>query len=324
MSQSGARDGMIEAGTFAKLRDIPEAEILELLRTGALIGEEIDGTWYVDRTELHAGKRTEQGSRVVRWWVVLLLLLALPVGLALLRYGTLSPCGMLKVEAQQFMTQRLSKRDQSNAFGLGLGLAFSDRIVDGAIGGMSPIKCTEALVRVWSEGNQPVSWAAPTHSSRPSIPQAKPLQPEWYSSSRRSPIDDSTNVYLSIDGDRTIFGSIRDEMPSLNLRCKENKTSAFISFGMQLKTERDSRYNRFANLRLRYDDTPAELVRMDLSTNQEAVFFRRSIPAIKKMLKHKELLVEATPYRSGPQVTTFDLTGLGDKIGPLQTACHWR
>jgi type VI secretion system protein VasI len=82
--------------------------------------------------------------------------------------------------------------------------------------------------------------------------------------------------------------------------------------------------NRYATLRLRHDEQPAQKTRMDLSTDGQAVCFRKAIPTIKKMLQHDKLLVEVTPYSRGPQVTTFDLTGLDAVIEPLQTACHWR
>ena len=323
-------EGMIEAEVFAKLRELPEEEIVRLIRDGALKGRQVDGNWYVDKTELHIETQAKPEKAKTHWWLVLLLI-GIPAGLALLRYGTLSPCGMLKKEMQMSMVASMSGLDTSDkweAAGYGLGVAFADKMIDGVIGGMSPLQCSEGLLRWWSEGRgsnlfddvKPSSRYRPSTSTTP----AESVKPKWFSYSKKSLIDDSTNVFLSIDGDKKISGYIGGETPTLRLRCKENRTEAYLSFGMQLDTDYDSNMSRYASLRLRYDDNPAQKTRMDLSTDGEAVFFRKAIPTIKKMLQHNKLLVEVTPYSRGPQVTTFDLTGLDVEIEPLQTACHWR
>ena len=73
---------------------------------------------------------------------------------------------------------------------------------------------------------------------------------------------------------------------------------------------------------LRFDDKQAASYNFDLSTNDKAGF-RSPIRRIKKMLEHDKLLVEVTPDRSGPQLTTFTFTGLDEVLTELRSACHW-
>ena len=323
-------EGMIAAGVFAKLRQLSEAEVIRLIHDGTLRGSQIDDIWYVDKIELHIEATEKPEQPRTRWWLILLLI-SIPIGLAVLRYGTLSPCGMLKKEMQMSMLASIRNLDTSNKWevaGYGLGAAFADKMLDGFVSGMSPVQCAQGLVRWWTEGDRAYSFKNPQpitgYSSTLITTPPEPVKPSWNTSTDKSPIDDSTNVFLSIESDKKISGYLKEETPSLYLRCKENHTEVYLAFGMQLDTNYDSNMNRYTILRLRYDDEPAESTRMSLSTDGEAVFFRQAIPTIKKMLQHNKLLVEATPYNRGPQVTTFDLKGLVAVIEPLQSACHWR
>ena len=50
----------------------------------------------------------------------------------------------------------------------------------------------------------------------------------WRIRKDRSPIDDSTNVYLSVQAETEIRSGYKTVLPTLMLRCAENKTNAFI------------------------------------------------------------------------------------------------
>lgn len=264
--------------------------------------------------------------------------LALIVGVAaiglLFRYGTLSPCGMLKKELRSdVLHSAIGQTSTSNKWemaGRSLGAMLAGPMIDSLIESLTPMECARGLVKYHTEGKNIFSDRFGSKlegygdiSSSYSKP-TEPKKPVWYSYTKQSPIDDSTNVYLSIDANKSISGWLNKNVtPSLHIRCKENKTNVYINLGMRPKTEYGSYGAESAYLRLRYDDEKAYKEKFSLSTDGEAVFFSSYIPSIKKMLKHKSLLIEFTPYNSSPQMTTFDLVGLDEKIGPLREACHW-
>ena len=147
-----------------------------------------------------------------------------------------------------------------------------------------------------------------------------PVEPaskgKWDVSITTSEIDDSQKVILSLSSDNTIYSSYRTERPSLYLRCAENKTEAYIAWGVFLGSDN-------TKVLLRYDKEKAKTRRWGLSTDHKATFVRGNIPFIKKLLKHKKLLLRVTPYSDSPVTATFDLRGLNEAIKPLRKACHW-
>lgn len=266
------------------------------------------------------------------------LAVALIIGMAgvglLFMYGTLSPCGMLRKELRsELFHSAFEQAPTSNKWelaGKGLGAMIAGPMIDSLVESLTPMECARGLVKYHMEGENLFenrvdskfdsysdigdSYSAP----------AEPKKPEWHSHTKQSPIDDSINVYLSIDANKAISGWPHDNVtPSLHIRCKENETNVYINLGMRPTTEYGSYGADYAYLRLRHDDDKAYKEKFSVSTDGEAVFFSSPVPTAKKMLKHKTLLVEFTPYNSSPQMTSFDLSGLGEKITPLKEACHW-
>ena len=331
MSEQQDPEGYISASVFAKLRELPAEQVVKLIRDGVLSGRRIDEIWYVDKAELHKNSESKPKAKSRAGFWFLIFLIAIPSIAALLRYGTLSPCGMLKKEFQIYMMDEMGSIDTSDtwgAAGFGLGTMLADNMVGGVVGGMTPLECARGLVNYWT--NSDISGSLAINDSYLSddyyssnTVDSTPEIPTWRSRTEKSPIDDSTNVYLWINGNEPIHGWIDKKTASLNIRCKENKTEMYINFDMQLSSDYDRGY-RSTKLRLRYDETPALTRRYGLSTNGEAVYVNKAISTIRKMLNHETLLVEVTPFQQGSQTTTFDLNGLSDVIGPLQKACHWQ
>jgi type VI secretion system protein VasI len=108
------------------------------------------------------------------------------------------------------------------------------------------------------------------------------------------------------------------------LRCKENKTEAFVNAGMQGKPV----FGEFGqdigvSMRGRYDKGEVFEYSMAKSTDGEAFFFRNAIEEIKYMKNHSRLILEFIPFNSNPTEIRFDLSGLVEAIRPLQEACGW-
>lgn len=133
-----------------------------------------------------------------------------------------------------------------------------------------------------------------------------------------SPIDDSESIAVYLDANSAIKGwPQKIQIPKLIFRCKENKTEVFIYTGM---TEAGDT----SEILIRFDKHKAFKEEWGHSTDNRSVFLKQSpISFIKKMMTHKSMLFQITPFNSSPTMTTFDLTGLEKAIKPLQKSCNW-
>lgn len=164
---------------------------------------------------------------------------------------------------------------------------------------------------------------AQSRGSLPKIEQETPRKGsgKWQVQKETSPLDDSTNVYLSIRANNSVKGWLDQYTPTLQIRCKENTTDAYVVVGMSIANTY-GQYNT-AKITLRFDKTKAFDIRMGESTDGEAVFFLEPIKMIKRMIQHDKFLFQFTPFNSSPAITTFDLTGLNEAIKPLRKHCNW-
>lgn len=139
----------------------------------------------------------------------------------------------------------------------------------------------------------------------------------WNIRTERSPIDDSMNVYLSVQSQELVRSGYYTVRPSLQVRCKENKTEIYINWDLYLGLDSTMQLTRF-------DDLKASEDFWSISTSSKAVFAPGShIDFLKKTMKHNKLLVQITPYGESPVMATFDIRGLAEAIKPLREACHW-
>lgn len=144
---------------------------------------------------------------------------------------------------------------------------------------------------------------------------------KWRVNKETSPIDDSTNVIISLDADSSISGWLhKTHTPSLVLRCKEKTTEAYIVTGMPSQVEYGT---DGATVTLRFDKEKATKYQTSKSTDGEALFFGQSVRLIKKMLGHRTLLFEFVPFNSSPAMTTFDLRELAEAVKQLRETCKW-
>lgn len=140
----------------------------------------------------------------------------------------------------------------------------------------------------------------------------------WHTSTETSPIDDSTNVHLSLDSSDTIPGQFGDTVrPQLYVRCKERKTEVFVVWGVYLGIGETDILHRL-------DNSPARTFEWSVSTDYKAAFYPASdIAFARELLQHDRPLLRVTPYGEKPVTATFDLAGLQNAIEPLKRACQW-
>jgi type VI secretion system protein VasI len=146
----------------------------------------------------------------------------------------------------------------------------------------------------------------------------------WRVSSETSKLTDQTNVYLSVRSKETPTCKWNKSGPAdLMLRCMEGKTSLIISPDCHVTS---SEYSSYGDVDFRIDQEKSKTIAMTDSTDNRALGLwsgGKSIPIIRSLIGKNTLLVRFTPYAEGPQLLTFDISGLADAIKPLQEACNW-
>jgi len=145
----------------------------------------------------------------------------------------------------------------------------------------------------------------------------------WSVSEQRSPIDDSTNVYLTLSSDEEIRGRFgRPGYAKMVVRCKENTSTVYFRMNNLFLADIQS----YGNVVTRLDKDKARTYRMKESTDNEALGLWRggtAIPFIKSLFDHDKLLVQITPYNESPVIATFNIKNLRKAIEPMRKACNW-
>lgn len=140
---------------------------------------------------------------------------------------------------------------------------------------------------------------------------------KWRIREDTSAIDDSVNVYLSLAANETVKSGYNSVIPELHIRCAENKTNVFVTWGLYLGLDETKMLTRF-------DKEKATTTTWSISTNNKSVFVRSGdINYAKTLMKHEKLLLQITPYNENPVVATLDIGGLEEAIKPLRGACQW-
>lgn len=152
------------------------------------------------------------------------------------------------------------------------------------------------------------------------IPQTKS---EWSVRVTTSPIDDSKKVFLQVvgvNGVTTRYG--QEGQLILTLACRENVTSAYISFGGHFMSD----LNGSGRVTYRVDDKSAQRKSFSESNDHEALGLWNggsAIPWIKSLFGGNRMYVEATPFSENAVSDFLPIAGLEDAIAPLRDACGW-
>ena len=140
---------------------------------------------------------------------------------------------------------------------------------------------------------------------------------KWIVRTDKSPINDTTNVYLSLSSEQSVHSGYDTVTPTLFIRCAGGKTNAYITWDLYLGLESTSMLTRL-------DKAPAVTKTWSISTDNKAVFVSGSDVAFaKQLMAHQTLLAQITPYSQSPVMATFDIGGLSEAIKPLREACKW-
>lgn len=146
----------------------------------------------------------------------------------------------------------------------------------------------------------------------------------WRRQVEISELTDEKNVFLSVlseDEVRDKYG-LGSAPAVLNLRCMENTTAIIISFNDHFMSD----HAGGGKVQYRLDDTPLATQSFRESNNNKALGLwsgGRSIPFIKKMFGHQQLIVRATPYNESSITVKFPIKGIEGAITDLREACGW-
>ena len=136
---------------------------------------------------------------------------------------------------------------------------------------------------------------------------------EWDVDIEINPIDDSKTVVLSVGSSSGV--SFFGKPGAFVLRCKSNKTDAYISWGNLLGPR--------AFVVSRIGKEEAKRKEWHLSTNRKSSFHPTPVSFIKNMIGHDALVAQITPFGKSPVTATFNISGLENAIVPLREACGW-
>ena len=145
---------------------------------------------------------------------------------------------------------------------------------------------------------------------------------KWRVTSETSKIDDSTNVYLTLESDTEFEGKYgSSQKATLYLVCRENKTNFYIVLGDHFLASSGG----FGSVTYRIDRKPAKERRFEESTDNSALglWNGAGVPLIKELLGGASLLVRVTPFSESAITAEFSIAGLEEAIKPLREACRW-
>ncbi|MBL4761258.1 MAG: hypothetical protein JKY93_00995 [Gammaproteobacteria bacterium] len=142
-----------------------------------------------------------------------------------------------------------------------------------------------------------------------------PKPSKWSVNEKSNPIDDSQSVYLHLKADSG--KSRRDDIVTMLIRCKSNKTELMLTWHDFL--------GRNVDVLTRIGNEKARTKRWSVSTDSKATFHPTgTIAFIKQMEKYNKLLAQVTPYSESPITAIFDTTGLSEALIPLKKTCNWK
>ncbi len=141
---------------------------------------------------------------------------------------------------------------------------------------------------------------------------------KWQEFTNIDPMTDKKVIVLSLDAEKPIYTklSFEENIPSLYIRCKNNKTEAYISWNAYLGIDT-------TRVTYRIDKQKKHTLYWAVSTDYKASFAPSGYRFAKKLLNHKKLVVSLTPYGDNPVTTVFNISGFENAATNLKKLCNW-
>jgi len=146
----------------------------------------------------------------------------------------------------------------------------------------------------------------------------------WEVKIETSPMDDSTNVWLSVEADEPALSAAPGpyHTPALNITCREGVTDMSVWFGGHDMAD----YQEYPVTYRVGNETAQQTTRFELDTSEEHLGLwggRYTTEFVKALMGHDRFVIEA--LASGGEIlrVVFDITGLEQAIIPLRESCGW-
>jgi type VI secretion system protein VasI len=148
----------------------------------------------------------------------------------------------------------------------------------------------------------------------PGSQERQEIQANWQITVDTSPVYDSQTVSAVLDADSPIGEGFRRQTPSLILRYKEGKTSAFVVFGLFLGSDQ-------IDATVRFGKDAAESQSWYISTDGKAAFSPGDTASFMKRLSTVDsFLIRVTPFNESPVTVLFSPKGVEKVIDAIQKA----
>lgn len=148
---------------------------------------------------------------------------------------------------------------------------------------------------------------------------------DWKTVTRLSKIDDTQNVFVSLESTNDVSSKYRsgDAGPALlTLRCVENTTSLHIRMNNHFLA--DSGGFGVVTYRIERDDAKKKTFKESTDNSVLGLWNGgQSIPFIKALFGRSELLMQVTPFSESPEIAEFNITGIEDAVAPIRKSCGW-
>lgn len=146
---------------------------------------------------------------------------------------------------------------------------------------------------------------------------------KWRLQSDTSKLEDTTDHYVFLSSDDTFSGRFGGQKKAeFLMRCMENKTSAYFTFGDQFLAD----IQGYGKITYRLDSDKPITKSFNVSTDNKALGLwngASSVPFLKSLSNRKQLVVRMTPYNESAITVTFDIRGFDEAVKPIRTACKW-
>jgi len=133
----------------------------------------------------------------------------------------------------------------------------------------------------------------------------------WTGWKSKDKITDFENYFLKNEGDIGPY----NKKAALNVRCLNNKTEIYVSWGAYLTGD-------LLEVTHRVDSQNIQKTNWSMSTDKKSFFYSGNhISFIKSLIGHEELTLRFRARNT--KTLSFNLNKLDEKIKPLAKACHW-
>lgn len=143
---------------------------------------------------------------------------------------------------------------------------------------------------------------------------------DWQRVELRDPMGDGKAIAFTASSSERYPGAIRKDAPSLVIGCSKKRPKFIIVAEVQLQPDHSLEYGQ-RGARIKLDDAKPIRTTGRETTSGDAIHLGDPASWIKRMAGAKRALVEVTPYRHGPSVVTFMVSGLNVHAKEIAEHC---